>query len=218
MTYSQIVTKLNGSAGGTWLDLRNTGLVTVNYVRFSGVTAGNRMIVDAIGGLGAANAATLTDGARVISEDVGSGANSSHVVIDFGPQSYDFAVHYSGSISGEDALNLIQSDSDSGFHFGFEHFSFGDFITSFDYGGYVESGDGSNGNDFWSYYHGDGTNWSFADDGASSHMLTDGSYDGYVWDAAQDTAPDFAVVTTPEPVTGLAMVGVASLFLRRRRA
>lgn len=33
-TYAQILTTLNGSDGGTWLDLSGTGLATVNDVRF----------------------------------------------------------------------------------------------------------------------------------------------------------------------------------------
>ena len=34
-TYAQVLTTLNGSAGGTWLDLSATGLSQVGYIRFS---------------------------------------------------------------------------------------------------------------------------------------------------------------------------------------
>jgi hypothetical protein len=34
-TYSGILTKLNGSAGGTWLDLSGTGLSEINYIQFT---------------------------------------------------------------------------------------------------------------------------------------------------------------------------------------
>ena len=33
--FSTILTKLNGSAGGTWLDLSGTGLTQINYIQFS---------------------------------------------------------------------------------------------------------------------------------------------------------------------------------------
>jgi len=39
-TYSQVLSTLNGSAGGTWLDLSNTGLSEVGYIRFSDVPSG----------------------------------------------------------------------------------------------------------------------------------------------------------------------------------
>ena len=60
-TYSQMKTTLNNSAGDTWLDLRGTNLAIVNFVKFN-VASGDRMIIDAVGGLGAVNAATLTSG------------------------------------------------------------------------------------------------------------------------------------------------------------
>src|SRR5208282_788494 len=34
-SFSQILTTLNGSAGGTWLDLSNTGLNEINFIQFS---------------------------------------------------------------------------------------------------------------------------------------------------------------------------------------
>lgn len=49
LTYDQMLTLLDGSAGGTWLDVSGTGLSTVQYVRFE-VPAGEtlRMVVDAV--------------------------------------------------------------------------------------------------------------------------------------------------------------------------
>ncbi len=209
--YSQVKTTLNNSAGGTWLDLRGTPMYSVNYVRFAVADIpGERMVVDAIGGLGAVN--TLTATSRVISEDVGVGVNTSHVIVDFGPQSYDFAVHYNGSITGEDAMNLLAANTD--LRFGFKHFSFGDFRTSIDYGGYVDTGDGALGTHFWSYWVGDGNTWALGP-GFSSRTLTDGSYEGWVWRQAQSTSPDFAVV--PEPATGLFIAAAAMIFIHRRR-
>jgi hypothetical protein len=39
-TYAQVLATLNGSAGGTWLDLDGTGLSQVGYIRFNGVASG----------------------------------------------------------------------------------------------------------------------------------------------------------------------------------
>jgi hypothetical protein len=216
-SYSQMKTTLNGSAGGTWLDLRGAVPAAVNYVKFD-VASGDRLVVDSIGGLGAVNASTLIAGSRVISEDVGSGAHTSHVVVDFGPQSYDFAVHYDGSISGLQALQTLAADTND-FKLTTEHFSFGDLVTGIDYGGYSDIGDGSMPPDFqnyWSYWNGDGSAWHSATTGAGDHLLTDGSYDGWVWNPAQAAPPDFAIV--PEPAAGgLTMLALASLGCRRRR-
>ena len=210
-TYEQIKTTLNQSAGGTWLDLRGTVPTAVNYVRFTvAAGSGDRMIVDAIGGLGAAN--TLVAGGRVISEDVGSGIHTSEVVIDFGPQSYDFKVHYTAGITGEDALKLLEANSD--FRLTVKTYSFGDLVTGMDYGGYKQVGGGNLGDNYWGYYLGDGNSWNVSGQGAGTRLLTEGSYDGWVWKATQTTAPDFAIV--PEPTTG-ALAALTMLLLVRRR-
>ena len=47
-TYPQILATLDGSAGGTWLDLDSTGLSQVGYVRLNGITAGETQYLDAV--------------------------------------------------------------------------------------------------------------------------------------------------------------------------
>lgn len=48
--FSQVLSTLNGSAGGTWVDLSGTGLSQVNYVEFQ-TAAGETMFVDGITGI-----------------------------------------------------------------------------------------------------------------------------------------------------------------------
>jgi hypothetical protein len=47
--YAQILATLNGSAGGTWLDLDGTGLSQVGYIRFSGVASGDELYINGVG-------------------------------------------------------------------------------------------------------------------------------------------------------------------------
>ena len=48
--WTDILTLLNGSAGGQWLDLSGTGLPEVNYVQFD-VGSGDEMFVDSVVGI-----------------------------------------------------------------------------------------------------------------------------------------------------------------------
>jgi hypothetical protein len=212
-TYEQIKTTFNGSAGGNWLDLKGVPLPAINYVRFDVPTGAGRMVVDAIGAVGATN--TLARGTKIVSEDIGLGAHTSDVVIDFGPQSYDFRVHYSTlNITGEQAIQLIQANSD--LKYVAETFSFGDFITGFSYGGYSQTGDGSGGAGFWKYdLSNDGLTWQSSGQGASSRLLTDGSYDGWLWSQAGHASP-ILPTAIPEPSSFAAIALLATGLLRRR--
>jgi hypothetical protein len=213
-TYEQIKTTLNGSAGGNWLDLSGVPVPAVNYVKFDVPVGAGRMVVDAIGAVGATN--TLTHGATILSEDVGTGTHTSDVVIDFGPHSYDFRVHYSTlNITGEDALNLIQSASD--LKVAVQHDpSFGDFVTGFSYGGYSLISNATFSNGYWGYdLSNDGLTWTSSGEGASTRLLTDGSYDGWLWSGA-DHANPILPIAAPEP-SSLAAVALLGVCLLRRR-
>ena len=158
-------------------------------------------------------AAPIVAGRSVVFESVGSGASTSHIVLDFGPQSFQFDVHYDGSITGLEALELIEDSSI--FRLETQSFSFGELVSGMDYGGFKFAGVGTGGDDFWSYYVGDGESWSFSGQGAGDRVLSNGSYDGWVWAAAQDGGPDFPIAI-PEPA-GVTLLTCAGLFLRRRR-
>jgi hypothetical protein len=47
LTYEQMVALLDGSAGGTWLDISSTGLSSARFVRFD-VPEGSRLVLDAV--------------------------------------------------------------------------------------------------------------------------------------------------------------------------
>ncbi|HEV8291087.1 MAG TPA: hypothetical protein VGP94_04165 [Tepidisphaeraceae bacterium] len=149
--------------------------------------------------------------AALISETAGSGPDSSTIVVDFGPESYAFQVHYTDSITGLDALRLL--DQETPFRLETVHFSFGDLVSGIGYDDWFESGVGNNGNDWWKYWRSvDGSVWTVSGSGAGGRILSDGAWDGWTWVRGQSTAPD---VPVPEPSTLLVMV--ASVFVLRRR-
>jgi hypothetical protein len=47
-SFSDVLATLNGSAGGTWLDLDETGLSQVGYIRFDGVASGQTLEVNGV--------------------------------------------------------------------------------------------------------------------------------------------------------------------------
>ena len=197
-TFDQIKATFNGSAGGNWLDLRGTVPTAVNYVRFDvAAGSGDRMIIDAIGALGAAN--TLTAGGRVISEDVGVGAHTSDVVVDFGLQSYDFKVHYDGSLTGEAALQLLAANSD--FRFGVKTFSFGDQSPQHRLRRFLRRRSRHRRHRLMEIFHRQRHHLEhFRPRVPVTRTLTDGSYDGWLWTLGHAGTPNFA--TVPEPACG----------------
>ena len=213
--YEQMKATLNGSAGGTWIDTSTASTPAINYVRFEVPGGSNeRMVVDSVAGMTAAE--PIIAGAPVIFESVGFGANTSQIVVDFGPQSFEFSVHYDGQITGLAALQMLEDNSL--FRVGTQTFGFGELVSEIDYGGFDFAGTGTGGNDFWSYYVGDGSTWNVSGQGASQRLLSDGSSDGWVWAANQSTAPDVPIAV-PEPASacGLAVLAVAMMTRRRRQ-
>jgi MYXO-CTERM domain-containing protein len=209
-TYDQIRTALNGSAGGTWLDLREAGLPSVRYVQFEVPSGAGRMVIDAVSGLPAAK--PITAGQSIISLSVGAGAKTSNFVIDFGPQSYHFQVNYDGELDGYAALQMIDAASD--YDLTATEYSWGAFVTGHDFGGYELVGDGSGNGPYWSHWVRGSQGWEWGM--GISHPLTDGSWDGFVWSGLQATAPDLPIAV-PEPA-GLALAGLlGACMLRRRR-
>src|SRR4051812_47737034 len=113
--------------------------------------------------------------AALISQTAGSGPSTSTIVIDFGPASYAFNVHYTSSITGLDALRLL--DAETPFRLETVHFSFGDLVSGMEYDGWYQSGIGNNGNDWWKYWlSNDGLTWTGSGSGAGLRILTDGKY------------------------------------------
>lgn len=160
-------------------------------------------------------AAALLESDVIWSGAAGSGNNTSYVVFDYGPDSFAFKYSYDGAKSGYDMMTALAAEI-SGLELQYSFFGGEAFLASVAYPPYPATGGGTM---WWSYWWStDGENWGFAGSGASSRVLTDGSWDG--WSLVPDfstwaTAPRTPVV--PEPVSGLILgVGLATLLVRRK--
>src|SRR5215210_5686298 len=80
--------------------------------------------------------------AAIISETAGTGPHHSTIVVDFGPESYAFEVRYTDSITGLEALRLL--DRETPFRLETLHFSFGDLVSGMEYNEWFEAGAGNN--------------------------------------------------------------------------
>ncbi len=167
---------------------------------------------------------------------VGDGAHSSLIYVDFGPRTFWFDVRYENSITGFAALQLIDDQTP----LEMESIAFGSsqFVTSLSTDGFLQTGQGIAGNDYWSYWRRDSAAWSLSGAGASVRTLHNGQSDGWVWTAAQTSPPDAptygnydridaalagdaiarrAMPAVPEPTCATMALGGLWLFIVQRR-
>ncbi len=153
--------------------------------------------------------------ALVGSWTVGSGANSSFVQIEFGNgNAYLYDVRYDGAQTGRGLFDTIAAAQPGFFAFEVITFSFGDALFGISIGGDTNSGFGNPPLylDYWHYW----TRGAVADTWAESFIgfgdrtVSDGSWDGWVFNSA--TAP--AAIPAPGAIALLAIGGLVS---RRRR-
>ena len=97
-----------------------------------------------------------------------------------------------GSGSEESFFTLDFQDGTAGHNYAF----------GYQYDGHYEA---SPGNSYWAYFIGtDGQNWTYSGVGASDRTLSNGSWDGWSWDA------DYTNPVTPTPLTPAAVPEVSS--------
>ncbi len=203
---SQIVSLMNGSGGGTWLDLSSTGLSKVGYVRFSVVDDGDANVwqnfeVDSV-----VIANEKVGQAQTI--QVGTGSSTASFYLEFkGGISYDFEVSFDGEITGKDLFDIIEQETllSSTWAYG------GAFLDGVNFDDNENAGFGG-GEDWWHYWNKDGQgDWTAALGGAGARIIQDGYSDGWIYGSA--SAPNL-----PEPATmSLMVMGLAALLARRKK-
>ena len=143
----------------------------------------------------------------------GEGDSSSSILFQFtNGNQYLYEVSYSSDdFTGLDAIQLIADESEELlFEYSVTSYSFGDALTSVAIGDDGDSGFGSPPDylDYWHYWVRDdaGSEWGFSSVGFSDRVLSDGSWDGWVFNSND----------VPIPVTGT-IFGLAGLSAYRRR-
>lgn len=160
-------------------------------------------------------AAALQESDVIWSGAAGSGSSTSYVVFDFGPDAFAFKYSYDGAKSGYDMLTALATEV-SGLNLQYSFFGSETFLGSVAYPPYPATGGGTI---WWSYWWStDGLSWGFAGSGASSRVLTDGSWDG--WSMVPDFdswASEPSTPVVPEPVTGIVLgMGLVTLVFRKK--
>ncbi len=165
-----------------------------------------------------------------IDYSVGSGANSSLMIVDFQNGSY-YAMEYqwdqnvdaNDPVTGWDMIEALcievgQSNPSSLMEYDYTVFGFGNALDRFSYEGNDEAATGASPYPSWVYYLSDNSTNTFdatSGVGAGDRPLSDGSWDGWSWHAdgfGTGAAP------VPEPATlSLLAIGAATLLRRRRK-
>jgi len=147
-------------------------------------------------------------GAQAAPIQVGSGASTATVVIEFqDTATYEFAVLFDGPQTGLGLFDIIEASVPLTTER--QDFGFGVFIDGISYDGHTNSGY-AGGEDWWHYYTYDfaADGWVAPSVGALDRPIGDGDRDGWVYGRSW--------ATVPEPAS-LGLLGVGCLALIRRR-
>ena len=151
----------------------------------------------------------------VASYDVGTGASTSTIQVDFtNGNAYQVTLRWDTAMNGFDALQAATS-AISGAALAYDAYKFGNFVTGIGFDADYEYGNGDLWpiENYWHYWTEVNGQWEMAMFGASDRMLVDGSKDAWVFGSSD--APQ----TVPAP--GAAEIGVVCMwhrFRRKRRA
>ena len=149
----------------------------------------------------------------VDSFQIGSGDSTSSLVFQFtNGNQYLYEISYSEPMSGREVFDVIEAAQTGYFVPDIVTYSFGDSLYGLSISADQDEGfgGGPGGMDYWHYWtkSDESAEWEFSNVGFSDRMLSDGSWDGHVFNS------DFAPV--PGCATLLAMTGIVSSRRRRR--
>ena len=147
----------------------------------------------------------------VASYDVGTGASTSTIQVDFtNGNAYQVTLRWDTAMNGFDALQAATS-AITGAALAYDAYPFGNFVTGIGFDADYEYGNGDLWpiENYWHYWTEVNGQWEMAMFGASDRMLTDGSKDAWVFGSSD--MPQ----AVPAPGALLALVAVARRSRRR---
>lgn len=152
--------------------------------------------------VGGARAQTFTP---QITQTVGTGSLESFFVVDFkdgtANDSYAFGYRYDGVKTGADLISALSTGAGLGATYLFN----GGAVNSFSFNGHSQAGFENNA--YWSYWLSpNGQSWKYSATGIKGRTLSDGSWDGWSWDAnSSDLPPVTPSASAPVPETATAV-------------
>ena len=147
----------------------------------------------------------------VASYDVGTGASTSTIQVDFtNGNAYQVTLRWDTAMNGFDALQAATS-AITGAALAYDAYPFGNFVTGIGFDADYEYGNGDLWpiENYWHYWTEVNGQWEMAMFGASDRMLTDGSKDAWVFGSSD--------VPQAVPAPGAAEIGVVCMWHRFRR-
>jgi hypothetical protein len=145
----------------------------------------------------------------VASYDVGTGASTSTIQVDFtNGNAYQVTLRWDTAMNGFDALQAATS-AITGAALAYDAYPFGNFVTGIGFDADYEYGNGDLWpvENYWHYWTEVGGQWEMAMFGASDRTLTNGSRDAWV----------FGSSAVPQAVPGPGVVVALMLAARARR-
>jgi hypothetical protein len=147
----------------------------------------------------------------VASYDVGTGASTSTIQVDFtNGNAYQVTLRWDTAMNGFDALQAATS-AIAGAALAYDAYPFGNFVTGIGFDADYEYGNGDLWpiENYWHYWTEVNGQWEMAMFGASDRMLVDGSKDAWVFGSSD--------VPQAVPAPGAAEIGVVCMWHRFRR-
>ena len=175
------------------------------------------LLVGCVVGCLVGSAASIASGDLVGSFTVGSGSSASFVQFEFAnANAYLYEVRYDGALFGDDLFAIIASAQPGYFSYDIQSFAFGDALLGVTIGADTNAGFGTPPAylDYWHYWtRADGASaWTESFIGFSDRAVSNGSWDGWVFDSAN------APTAVPAPgVAALLALSGAWTGTRRRR-
>ena len=147
----------------------------------------------------------------VASYDVGTGASTSTIQVDFtNGNAYQVTLRWDTAMNGFDALQAATS-AITGAALAYDAYPFGNFVTGIGFDADYEYGNGDLWpiENYWHYWTEVNGQWEMAMFGASDRMLVDGSKDAWVFGSSD--------VPQAVPAPGATQIGVVCMWHRFRR-